>query len=103
MTAVAPQPGLVVAGAAVPALSLTLVNAHVHSVHRPDGLHVGNLKRVGAVWKFKAIGYDTTGAVLPGGGPLTERHNSAFAAPDALDVSAVLGCGADCGRPVDFG
>jgi len=56
-----------------------------------DGSHVGNLKRIGAVWKFKAIGYDAAGKVIPGGGPLTDRHNSAFAAPDALEVSAKLG------------
>ena len=87
----------------MPALSLTRVNANVHSVHRPDGLHVGNLKRVGAVWKFKAIGYESTGAVLPGGGPLTERHNSAFAEPDVLAVSAVLGAGADCGTSSGLG
>lgn len=41
----------------------------------PTGEHVGNLKRIGAIWKFKAIGYDAHGDVEPGGGPLTERHN----------------------------
>ena len=73
------------------ALTLTRVNANVHSVHLPDGSHVGNLKRIGAVWKFKAIGYDAAGNVIPGGGTLTERHNTAFAAPDAAEVSARLG------------
>ena len=73
------------------ALTLTLVNANVHSVHLPDGSHVGNLKRVGNVWKFKAIGYDGTGGVVPGGGPFTDRHNTRFAAPDATEVSARLG------------
>ena len=72
-------------------LTLTAVNANVHSVHLPDGLHVGNLKRIGAVWKFKAVGYDALGAVEPGGGPLTDRHNTEFAAPDALAVSTGLG------------
>jgi len=71
-------------------LTLTLVNADVHSVHLPDGSHVGNLKHIGAVWKFKAIGYDAAGKVIPGGGPLTERHNTVFAAPDANAVSATL-------------
>ena len=69
------------------ALTLIPVNADVHSVHRPDGTHVGNLKRIGAIWKFKAIGYDAAGKVIPGGGPLTERHNIAFRAPDAAEVS----------------
>ena len=73
------------------ALTLTPVNANVHSVHLPDGSHVGNLKRIGAVWKFKAIGYDAAGNIIPGGGPLTERHNTVFAAPDAAEVSARLG------------
>jgi hypothetical protein len=72
------------------ALTLTLVNPDVYSVHQPDGLHVGNLKRIGAIWKFKAIGYDAAGQVVPGGGPLTDRHNTAFAAPDALEVSTRL-------------
>lgn len=71
-------------------LTLVEVNADVRSVHLPDGSHVGNLKRIGAVWKFKAVGYDATGQVVPGGGPLTERHNTPFAQPDALEVSARL-------------
>ena len=72
-------------------LTLSPVNTNVHSVHLPDGLHVGNLKRIGDVWKFKAVGYDASGAVEPGGGPLTDRHNTVFATPDALAVSTGLG------------
>lgn len=72
------------------ALSLKPVNANVHSVHLADGAHVGNLKRVGAVWKFKAVGYDQAGAVEPGRGPLTNQHNMVFAQPDATEVSARL-------------
>ena len=72
-------------------LSLSPVNPDVFSVHLPDGTHVGNLKRIGAVWKFKAIGYDAAGHVLPGGGPLTGRHNTPFSAPDALALSSELG------------
>lgn len=71
-------------------LSLQRVNANVVSVHLADGAHVGNLKRVGTVWKFKAVGYDTTGAVEPGGGPLTNQHNMMFAQPDAAEVNARL-------------
>ncbi len=73
-------------------LTLTCVNSNVYSVHLPTGAHVGNLKRVGSVWKFKAVGYDDTGAVLPGGGPLTDWHNRQLAAPDALELNARL-CG----------
>ena len=72
------------------ALTLRAVNADVVGVHLANGAHVGNLKRVGAVWKFKAIGYDVSGAVEPGCGPLTELHNTPFDAPDAAQVNAVL-------------
>lgn len=75
------------------ALTLTMVNANVYSVHLSNGAHVGNLKRIGAVWKFKAIGYDAAGKVIPGGGPLTDRHNTPFSAPDVVEVSAKLGLG----------
>ena len=54
------------------------------------GLHVGNLKLISGVWKFKAIGYDTSGQVVPGGGPLTEKHNTAFTALDAAEINRVL-------------
>mgnify|MGYP000867299530 CR=1 FL=1 len=72
-------------------LSLRSVNANVHSVHTPDGTHVGNLKRIGEDWKFKAVGYDTSGGVEPGGGPLTEQHNMVFGTPDPAAVSLRLG------------
>ncbi len=71
-------------------LTLRPVNSNVHSVHLPDGAHVGNLKRIGAIWKFKAVGYDADGSVIPGGGPFTDRHNTQFAEPDAEQVSAAL-------------
>ena len=77
----------------MPALTLHPVNANVYSVHTPDGAHVGYLKRIGAVWKFKAVGYDAAGHVIPGGGPLTDRHNTALAAPDAAELSTRLGFG----------
>ena len=54
------------------------------------GLHVGNLKLIGGVWKFKAIGYDATGQVIPGGGPLTDQHNMAFAELDEANINQVL-------------
>ena len=71
-------------------LSLTAVNANVHSVHLADGTHVGNLKRVGNLWKFKAVGYDTTGAVEPGGGPLTLQHNTTFEKPEVAALSVAF-------------
>ena len=71
-------------------LQLLPVNAEVVAVHTATGAHVGSLKKVGGVWKFKAMGYDAAGRMEPGHGPLTEQHNMAFAAPDAAEVSARL-------------
>lgn len=71
-------------------LTLREVNANVLSVLQADGTHVGNLKRIGAIWKFKAIGYEADGSVVPGGGPLTDRHNTEFTAPDADEVNVKL-------------
>lgn len=75
---------------ALPALTLSRVNDGVYRVLAGQGLHVGNLKLIGGQWKFKAIGYGAGGEVIPGGGPLTERHNTAFAAPDESVITAVL-------------
>ena len=72
-------------------LTLTLVNTNVCSVHLADGAHVGNLKRIGALWKFKAVGYDAAGGVEPGGGPFTHRHNTVLSKPDELELNARLG------------
>ena len=72
------------------ALTRREVNANVHSVHLADGSHVGNLKRIGGVWKFKAVGYDAAGGVEPGGGPLTDWHNTVLAAPDVAELNARL-------------
>ena len=70
--------------------TLRTVNADVHSVHTATGAHIGNLKRVGSVWKFKAIGYDDAGGIEPGGGPLTHLHNTPLAAPDEAELNAKL-------------
>ncbi len=71
-------------------LQLLPVNADVLAVHAADGAHLGSLKKIGAVWKFKAVGYDAAGGLEPGGGPLTDRHNTVFAEPDAAEVTARL-------------
>ena len=72
-------------------LQLHRVNDNVYAVLTADGAHVGNLKRIGAVWKFKAVGYDDTGGVVPGGGPLTDRHNTQLSAPEVGELNAKLG------------
>lgn len=71
-------------------LQLHRVNDNVYAVLTADGAHVGNLKRIGAVWKFKAIGYDAAGEVEPGGGPLTDRHNVVVAHPSADALNAAM-------------
>ena len=71
-------------------LNLQLVNPQVCGVHTSAGIHVGNLKLIGDVWKFKAIGIDAGGHVVPGGGPLTGRHNMVFAVLDEAAISAAL-------------
>ena len=85
-----PTYGPVPSGPLAGPLQLLPVNADVMAVHTATGAHVGSLKLVGGVWKFKAMGYDSAGRVEPGHGPLTEQHNMAFAAPDAAEVSARL-------------
>ena len=71
-------------------LTLSRSNDYVYRVISEQGEHVGNLKFINGVWKFKAIGYDPNGDVIPGGGPLTDRHNATFAALDAALNSATL-------------
>ena len=71
-------------------LKLQPANPLVCGVHTSDGVLVGNLKLIGGAWKFKAIGHDASGAVIPGGGPLTGRHNTVFAVLDEAAISAAL-------------
>ncbi|MBA4266406.1 MAG: hypothetical protein C0453_15105 [Comamonadaceae bacterium] len=73
-----------------PPLSLESVNSGVSRVLDSQAQHVGNLKYIGGQWKFKAVGYTEQGALVPGGGPLTARHNQVFARPDAHEVGAGL-------------
>lgn len=76
--------------APVPKLTLVAQNALIFRVMTATGNHVGNLKLINAVWKFKAIGYDDNGDVIPGGGPLTKHHNTIFATPDEAEISNTL-------------
>ena len=85
-----PTYGPVPSGPLAGPLQLLPVNADVMAVHTATGAHVGSLKKLGGVWKFKAMGYGADGSMEPGHGPLTDQHNMAFAAPDAAEVSARL-------------
>lgn len=71
-------------------LTLSRLNDHVYRVLSGQGEHAGNLKFINGVWKFKAIGYDRNGAVIPGWGRLTERHNTTFVALDEALINARL-------------
>ncbi|MDP3654070.1 MAG: hypothetical protein Q8R67_20555 [Rhodoferax sp.] len=71
-------------------LTLSRLNDLVYRVLTEEGEHVGNLKRINAVWKFKAIGADAQGDVIPGGGPLTHHHNMTFSTLDAAEINARL-------------
>ena len=71
-------------------LMLSPVNAQVCHVLSAQGEHVGNFKLIGGVWKFKAIGYGADGGVIPGGGPLTTRHNTTVDVLDEALISRVL-------------
>ena len=71
-------------------LTLQRLNEQVVAVLSASGEHVGNLKLIGSAWKFKALGYDHNGDVIPGGGPLTQQHNTQFAALDTTLVNAGL-------------
>ena len=68
-------------------LILSRVNDQLWQVLLQQGEHVGNLKLIGGVWKFKAIGYDADGSVMPGHGPLTQHHNARF---DQLDEATII-------------
>jgi hypothetical protein len=70
--------------------TVTPAHAGACQVHDAHGLHVGNLKWIAGQWKFKAIGYDAQGLLVPGGGPLTDRHNTVFATTDAAAVQRAL-------------
>jgi hypothetical protein len=71
----------------------------VYRVIHPRLGHVGNLKFAGGRWKFKAIGHDIDGSLIPGGGPYTHRHNASPGRPDAVDLAALLGEPGTAGLP----
>ena len=71
-------------------LTLSRLNDSVYRVLADQGLHVGNLKFINGLWKFKAIGYDQNGDIIPGWGPLTELHNTTFVGLDEAFINARL-------------
>jgi hypothetical protein len=71
-------------------LTLSKLDDNVYRILTDQGLHVGNLKLISGLWKFKAIGYAPNGDVKPGWGPLTALHNTIITAPDEALINAKL-------------
>ena len=69
-------------------MHIEIINKGVYALYDPAGLHVGHFKWIQGQWKFKAVGYGPHDQVLPGGGPLTERHNITFAQLDESEIGA---------------
>ena len=76
------------AQAALPCLGI--VGQGITALHNPAGLHVGNFKWIQGQWKFKAVGYEPSGQVVPGGGPLTDRHNTTFGQLDEAQIRSTF-------------
>ena len=74
----------------MPGLTLGPVLGGACAVLDAQGRQVGNLKLIGGRWKFKAIGHDAQGQFIPGGGPLTDRHNLSFEQLDRAEISTRL-------------
>ena len=72
----------------VPRWRISPLDSSACRVLDTEGRHVGTLKWIRGRWKFKAIGYDAQSRVIPGGGPLTDRHNTLFASLDEAEVNA---------------
>ena len=71
-------------------LTLNRFNERAYRVLTAGAEHVGNLQYSNEQWKFKAVGYAPNGAILPGWGPLTDWHNTVFAAPDEELLNELL-------------
>ena len=71
-------------------LKISPFNDSACRVLTQQGEHVGNLKLIQGQWKFKAIGYEPNGDIVPGGGPLTDQHNTVFATLDEAALNARL-------------
>lgn len=78
---------------AVGPIELRRRNARVYRVLDGQGRHVGNVQYANGAWKFKAIGYEADGRVIPGGGPLTDRHDAVVDTPEAQALANRLGIG----------
>ena len=71
-------------------LELQTLDKDLCRVTDAHGVCVGHFKRIQGVWKFKALGQDAEGRTVPGGGPLTHRHNTVLVELNADSVNAAL-------------
>jgi ABC-type transport system involved in cytochrome c biogenesis ATPase subunit len=71
-------------------VKLVNINPSVVQVQADDATPLGHLKHINGLWKFKALGYDDQGDLVPGGGPLTGVHNAVFETLDPTAIAARL-------------
>lgn len=71
-------------------MKLVNINERVVQVQADDATPLGHLKHINGLWKFKAMGFDDQGGLVPGGGPLTEVHNAVFETLDPAAIAAGL-------------
>ncbi len=71
-------------------MKLVNINERVVQVQADDATPLGHLKHINGLWKFKALGFDDQGGLVPGGGPLTDVHNAVFETLDPAAIAAGL-------------
>jgi ABC-type transport system involved in cytochrome c biogenesis ATPase subunit len=71
-------------------VKLVNINERVVQVQADDATPLGHLKHINGLWKFKALGFDDQGGLVPGGGPLTDVHNAVFETLDPAAIAAGL-------------
>jgi hypothetical protein len=71
-------------------LKLCPINDGAQFVITAQGVVMGQIKRINGTWKFKALWLDEDGDWVPGGGPLTDRHNATLDSTKAQDWQARL-------------
>jgi hypothetical protein len=71
-------------------LKLRPISDGAQFVITAQGVVMGQIKRINGTWKFKALWLDEDGDWVPGGGPLTDRHNATLDSTKAQDWQARL-------------
>jgi len=71
-------------------LKLRPINDGAQFITTAKGVVMGQIKRINGTWKFKALWRDEVGDWVPGGGPLTDRHNAMLDSTNAQEWQARL-------------